>query len=148
MHRFSGEVSIVLGGAAGPHRGFLVIVWDVTQEQEAELRARARFEKLVNFSADIITVFGPDRRLKYTSPQGQRVLGWHDDDLPAGILSTLHPDDLPAAESALDELFAGTWGPDRPLTFRIRGADGGWHHFDSRGVDLSADGDIAGVVIT
>ena len=153
LHREGHEVPVqgsatVLGDPGGEGRGFLVILWDLTREQEAELRARARFEKLVNFSADIITVFGPDRRLKYTSPQGQRVLGWQDDDLPAGILTTLHPDDLPAAEAALDELFAGTWGPDRPLTFRIRGADGGWHHFESRGVDLSADPDIAGVVIT
>ncbi len=153
LHRDGHEVPVqgsatVLGDRGGPVRGFLVILRDITHEQEAELRARARFEKLVNFSADIITVFGADRRLKYTSPQGQRVLGWQDDDLPAGILSALHPDDLPAAEAALDELFAGTWGPDRPLTFRIRGADGGWHHFESRGVDLSTDPDIAGVVIT
>jgi diguanylate cyclase (GGDEF)-like protein/PAS domain S-box-containing protein len=153
LHRDGHEVPVqgsatVLGDRGGPVRGFLVILRDITHEQEAELRARARFEKLVNFSADIVTVFGADRRLKYTSPQGQRVLGWQEDDLPAGILSALHPDDLPAAESALDELFAGTWGPDRPLTFRIRSADGGWHHFESRGVDLSNDPDIAGVVIT
>ena len=136
LHRDGHEVPVqgsatVLGDRAGPVRGFLVMLRDITHEQEAELRARARFEKLVNYSADIITVFGADRALKYTSPQGQRVLGWQDDDLPAGILSALHPDDLPAAEAALDELFAGTWGPDRPLTFRIRGADGGWHHFES-----------------
>ena len=76
------------------------------------------------------------------------MLGWHDGDLPAGILSACIPTTCRSREAALDELFAGTCGPDRPLTFRISGADGGWHHFESRGVDLSNDPDIAGVVIT
>ena len=116
LHRDGHEVPVqgsatVLGDRGGPVRGFLVILRDITHEQEAELRARARFEKLVNYSADIITVFGADRRLKYTSPQGQRVLGWQDDDLPAGILSALHPDDLPAAESPSTSSSPGRGAP-------------------------------------
>ena len=107
---------------------------------------RALFER----SSEIITIVEPDGSWRSTSPAGTRLLGWPPryDPGPLGIFTFVHPDDLPLARAAYDEVVAGTRDPEEPMILRIRSTDGTWHFLETRARDLTRDPDIAGLVIT
>ena len=149
---FHGEVSVrPLHDAAGDYIAILVTLEDITAEiegaaalEQSEAKARA----LVENSPDIILILYPDGEWE-ASEQGTRLLGYpKGEDIPGGLLSLVHPDDLDTAVSALAEVLAGTRPADEPLELRVRGVSGEYRVFECVGRNLQDEANIGGVVIT
>ena len=107
---------------------------------------RAVFEH----SSDIVTIVEADGTWRSTSPAGTRLLGWPPGYTPTadGMLEFVHDDDRELATTALGEVLAGTRSPDDPVVIRVHGADGRWHHLETRGRDLRDDPTVRGIVLT
>jgi len=76
---------------------------------------------------DLLAVAGADRRLTWTNPAWQPLLGWSADELRADSFHRLvHPDDLGVVAAFERDLLSGTAG-ERPETeLRLRARDGGY----------------------
>jgi two-component system, cell cycle sensor histidine kinase and response regulator CckA len=85
--------------------------------------------------------------MQYVSPSVKRILGYTVDEL-VGATSPefIHPDDA----GILDELFTRTDGDERVVTqqFRARHKDGSWRLMEAVGLNLLADPDVNGMVVT
>jgi PAS domain S-box-containing protein len=119
-----------------------------TAELTAALRASdARFRALLENSIDVTGILDADLRMQYVSPSVKRILGYTVDEL-VGETSPefIHPDDA----GILDELFARTEDDERVVTqqFRARHKDGSWRLMEAVGLNLLADPDVHGMVVT
>jgi diguanylate cyclase (GGDEF)-like protein/PAS domain S-box-containing protein len=115
---------------------------------EALARSEACARALIENSPDVIVVLYPDGKWKLNE-QGVRLLGYESGvDLPDGMLSLVHPDDVPTAAAAAGEIVNGTRPASAPVELRLRAEDGTYRQFECVGQDLRADPYIGGVVIT
>jgi diguanylate cyclase (GGDEF)-like protein/PAS domain S-box-containing protein len=119
-------------------------------ETRSEIDALAETRAVFEHSSDIVTIVEADGTWRSTSPAGTRLLGWPPGYAPTadGVLEFVHDDDKELATAALGEVLAGTRSPDDPVVIRVRGADGRWHHLETRGRDLRDDPAVRGIVLT
>lgn len=114
----------------------------------AALHSRERrFGSLLRDAAEVIAILGPHRDLQFVSPAITRVLGYRDAaELGGPWLELAHPDDRPNVLQMAARVRAM---PGATVTgeLRVRHADG--HHvwIRARVVDLSANPDVAGIVV-
>ena len=87
-------------------------------------------ERLSAMTHDLLAAAGADRRLIWTNPAWQPLLGWSAEELAAGSYHALvHPDDLERVQQAERAVLAGRAG-ERPETeLRLRGRDGAYRWF-------------------
>ena len=120
---------------------------DVTEHRRMT-RDLSMFGHLFENSNDIITVIDADGRARFTSPSAYRLLGYPEDySLPDGVLTLVHPDDLPLAAEKL-ALVKGGAEKVEAFTVRVETADGSWCHLECVGVNLLADAAVEGIVVT
>ncbi len=115
------------------------------EEAERELRRRERhFSALVNNSADIVIVFGPDGGLRYASPAFERLLGYAEEEV-ADLEALVYPSDVHALREAMAAARAsGTLSVQQEI--RVRRSDGEWLWFEAAFADLGEDPDVNGIV--
>jgi diguanylate cyclase (GGDEF)-like protein/PAS domain S-box-containing protein len=128
---------------------FVSQVHDITEAREAEEALRetqARFAALIEQSSDIICLLEASGRILYASPAAERILGY---DLAEGadprFLELIHPDDVPAASEAYDELLRHP-GVARAAQLRLMGRDGVWRDMEVVATNRLDDTDVRGVV--
>ncbi len=138
-------------GPGGEYLGLTVLVTDVTEARRTRLaleQSEARNRSLVEHSDDIITVLDADGTWRYSSPAGTRQLGYAAGfDPPGGILSLVHPDDLPRAAEALVAIRDGALGRDEQVLLRVRAIDGRYRFFETVGQNLLDDPSVGGIVL-
>ncbi len=149
---FDGRVSVsALRGDDGGIEFFLITLEDVTAEKraaEAVASSEARFRALVDNSPDIVAIMYPDGEWE-ASDQATRLLGYANGfELPGGVLSLVHPEDVSRAAEALQDVLAEVRAAADPLELRLRAADGSYRDFECVGRNLGHDADVGGVVIT
>jgi diguanylate cyclase (GGDEF)-like protein/PAS domain S-box-containing protein len=152
----SGEL-IDLVFAAAPLRdeqggitGMLVVVADNRDRIAMQRQVRdneLRFRALVQNVAEGITVIGPDGSVGYSSPAGQRMLGYSDYSEGADPLELVHPEDKAGVAAVLADAFV-TPGMHGPISLRVRAADGSWRNLEAFGNNLLDDPAVGGVVVT
>ncbi|CAM3664622.1 PAS domain S-box protein [Mucilaginibacter galii] len=87
------------------------------------LSEQFHFEKLYQYSNDLICVASTDGYFKRVNPAFEKVLGWENEYLlQTSFNELLHPDDLTAAATQLEEFAKGT--PAENLIIRTRCKDG------------------------
>lgn len=103
---------------------------DVLQAEEA------RFGALVQHAYDAVVLMRNDGTATYVSPSTLRFLGDQSSfRVPWGLLKAVHPEDAPA----LRQLLTAPEHGSVEHACRVRSADGEWHHYALRIVDLRAD---------
>ncbi|WUI04496.1 SpoIIE family protein phosphatase [Spirillospora sp. NBC_00431] len=141
-------LSVGLSRFAHGRPGVLMIAVDVTEQVAAARRAdratkeqervRRRFESLVWLSAQIVWVADPSGQVTESSGVWERVTGQHWEEYRGeGWSNVLHPDDRePALRS-----WAETCRQARPwhYTYRVRGRDGRYRHFDVHAAPVFED---------
>jgi PAS domain S-box-containing protein len=87
-------------------------------------------QRLAAITHDLLGAAGGDRRLIWTNPAWQPLLGWSADELAARSYHELvHPDDLPRVREAERHVLGGRAG-ERPETeLRLRARDGSYRWF-------------------
>lgn len=105
------------------------------------------------FGSEMITIMEPWGAPRYESPAIDRVLGYRPMESfeggPEGGKWTemIHPDDVEKMSESVKESLAAP-GEHPSVEYRIRDAAGSWRWFESRGVNLVDDPEIAGVVVS
>ncbi len=113
----------------------------MTRELAAE---KARFGALVEHSYDAVVLVVGDGGALYVSPTTRRLVG--DDPAfgaPWGLLTALHPDDAPKLKKALTQ----SGNASQLMTCRVRSAEGEYHMFAIRIVDLRLDPRVGAIAL-
>jgi diguanylate cyclase (GGDEF)-like protein/PAS domain S-box-containing protein len=134
-----------------PHvAGIVVNARDITDRKQAEdalLRRERRWRALFENSSDLVSVFGADGKMTFSSGQ-LKLLGYapEPDQDASALIDVVHPDDRDEAIQQLGEMFEGT-GLMSPHSVRVRHADGSWRWIESMVNRLVDDPDVAGIVV-
>lgn len=136
-------------GWAGPV--FVGFMRDITELHEAQRTIAAnehRFRAIVEHSPAVISILRRDGSWESSTTAGSRILGWDRGIEPeGGIFSLVHPEDLEYAIATFNEVVTGTRGPDEPVEFRVRAADGSWHWFETAADNLLDDPQVDAIVL-
>jgi len=148
--RIEVELTVTLAeGWSGPV--FVGFLRDITELREAQRAVEAnehRFRAIVEHSPAIISILGRDGTWQSSTTAGSRILGWQRGlELEGGIFALVHPDDLEYAMATFNEVVAGTRGPDDPVDFRVRAADGSWHWIETAADNLLDDPQVDAIVL-
>ena len=115
--------------------------------QEAERRAQARFEALVEHSSDLLAISDSSWNMSYVSQSVERLLGYSVEEFKA--LDRALSCDADGMKTYLALGVEGrTLGRAGPADIRMRHADGSWRILEMRGVDLRAVPEVGGLVWT
>ncbi|MEJ7582972.1 MAG: EAL domain-containing protein [Acidimicrobiales bacterium] len=129
----------------------LTLAADRVQLAEAlhQRKNEARFRSLIGNVSDVILVVRADGHVYSETPSIEAVLGYgRDTAAPLSLADIVHGDDAPEALASIEAMLAGTHPGPMHREWQIRHADGRWLSMDVIGNDLSADTDVAGVVLT
>ena len=102
-------------------------IYNRQKRAEEELqRSEERLRALVQNSSDVIAITDANGTVTYESGAVERVLGYEPDDLVGtNGFASVHPDDIPMAQSMFTELLS-TPGVTRSAEIRGRHRDGSW----------------------
>ncbi len=135
-------------------RGFLEAVANLRNEiaerqnaEEALKHSERYYKSLIENALDIVTILDADARVKYTSPSGERVLGYSAAELEGrNVFELVHPDDM---GQVLDIFAASKQVPHSTATaeFRIRHRSGDWLIMESIGKNLLDDPFVNGIIV-
>ncbi len=113
-----------------------------------EARDERRFQSMVQYSSDLITLLGTDLRVVYQSPAIRAVLGRAPDEFVGKPLSDIvHPDDVAAAETQLAKVLTGGLGSTSDFECRVAHADGQWRIINAVITNLFDEPDISAIVL-
>jgi diguanylate cyclase (GGDEF)-like protein/PAS domain S-box-containing protein len=107
----------------------------------------------VRYGSEMITIMEPWGVPRYESPAINRVLGYSPIDSfeggPEGgrWTESIHPDDVDKMSESVKRSISEP-GEHPPVEYRIKDAEGRWRWFESRGVNLVDDPEIAGIVVS
>src|SRR6202050_224928 len=108
------------------------------------------FQRLAEYSADVICRSGVDMRWRYVSPSSLAVLGWTPEEMIGmEAFALIYPEDLPALIATATRNFAPGVEPERAAV-RMRKKDGTlvWIEFTARVVRDSSTGEATEAVVT
>lgn len=110
-------------------------------------KSEERFRSLVRNASDVIAITEADGTFRYVSPSVERVLGYRPEDLVAtSSFALIFPEDLERARTFHAEILTTT-DATQTIEYRIRHADGNWHHVEAIGNNLLDDPTVRGIVI-
>jgi PAS domain S-box-containing protein len=105
-----------------------------------------RLEAMLEHTSDMITVIGDDGTIRYSN-RAAGVLTGHDEDVNGtAAFDLIHPDDAEIAADAFTRCLAEP-GKEEIAEFRLRYADGSWHHVEAYAKNC-LDGPVEGVVVS
>jgi diguanylate cyclase (GGDEF)-like protein/PAS domain S-box-containing protein len=114
----------------------------------AEGRNERRFQAMVKYSTDVITLLGKDLRVIYQSPGVREILGRLPSELLGLPLAALvHPDDLPLAQAQLAKVLTGGLGSTSDFEIRVAHKDGQWRTVNVVISNLFDEPDVAAIVL-
>ena len=116
--------------------------------EQAARQGEARFRSLVQNSSDIITVVDAQGVIRYQTPSMERMLGYRPEELSGTRLTALiHEDDVQRAQVLLSEAADHT-GVNAAAEWRLRRRDGTWFFVEATAINLLADPNLKGIVVT
>jgi len=119
----------------------VAFVRDITERKQAVetlFKSEAKYRQLINNIPDIIYSFDLEQGGAYYSPVTQPVLGYSPEYLlehPKCWHDSIHPDDLPKVESAIENFKTGV---PFDLEYRFQHADGHWIWLNDRSTNQPA----------
>jgi diguanylate cyclase (GGDEF)-like protein/PAS domain S-box-containing protein len=113
-----------------------------------EARNERRFQALVKYSTDAITLLGTDLRVVYQSPAVKESLGRSPSEIVGMLLSELvHPDDVLSAQAQLAKVLTGGLGCTSDFEIRVAHKDGHWRILHIVITNLFDEPDVGAVVL-
>jgi diguanylate cyclase (GGDEF)-like protein/PAS domain S-box-containing protein len=120
-----------------------------TAAAERELLLReARWQSLVEHSADVALFCGPDAELLFVSASALSRFGYQPSDVVgADGFSFIHPDDEPGVRAAWAATAAAELGTQEIFDVRVRHTDGSWRWCEESLTNRLADPAVAAMVV-
>jgi diguanylate cyclase (GGDEF)-like protein/PAS domain S-box-containing protein len=113
-----------------------------------EARNERRFEAMVQYSSDLITLLGTDLRVVYQSPAVGAVLNRSSSEfIGKSLRDLIHPDDVVTAEAQFTKVLAGGLGSTSTFEYRLPRADGRWRIVDAVITNLFDQPDVGAIVL-
>jgi PAS domain S-box-containing protein len=135
---------------AGLPRYYEGTVEDITQQRRTELALQAserRFRAFTERSQVLTVVCNEAGLCTYVSPASHRLLGVAPEVLlQTDVFGWVHPDDVTRAQGELQDVLALRNSGEESV-FRVRHADGSWHHLALLANNRLDDPAVAGVVL-
>ncbi len=99
--------------------------------RQAEASER-RYRLMADSATDMIIRYTPNGRMLFVSPASQQVQGYSPEALVGRFMQDfIHPDDMPRLIDNARRLMSDPGAERRPIEFRSRMPDGGWHWFET-----------------
>ncbi|MDG6104652.1 diguanylate cyclase [Dactylosporangium aurantiacum] len=114
------------------------------RSQLVRRRAEERFAALVEHAPDVVTVLDREGAVVYSSPSGQRILGFVA--VGSSVFDLLHPDDREQVRDRFAALLAERGGLER-MQVRVAQADGNHRWFDFTASNQLHNAALDGIVI-
>ncbi|MGO9874677.1 MAG: PAS domain S-box protein [Acidimicrobiia bacterium] len=142
------DSALIEDGPGGPY--VLATMTDVSVQVESQHsldRSDSWFRTLLQHQSDIVTVIGFDGIVLYISPNCERLLGFHAEELiGTSGFEHIHPDDIDAlAQGMSAQLDAGI--DARPIEYRQRCRDGTWLWLEATGRELPGELGFEAVIV-
>jgi diguanylate cyclase (GGDEF)-like protein/PAS domain S-box-containing protein len=107
-----------------------------------------RFQAMVKYSSDAITLLGTDLRVMYQSPAVVEILGRSPTELLGSSLEDLvHDDDLSFAQEQLSKVLSGGLGSTTEFEIRAAHTDGQWRTLNIVVTNLFDEPDVGAIVL-
>ncbi len=134
--------------------GIVVTLHDVTDRVRAEEQVAARealLRSLIENLTDVVVVLDEHFDVTFITPGIEHIiLAPPESHLGQSGLSDIHPDDLPTALAALDEVMSGPLGARAQAEIRLEAMTGSgeWRWLETTAVNRLADPSVNGIVVT
>lgn len=116
--------------------------------QHEARRSEARFRSLVQNASDVIVVVDRDSVIRYETPSAERVFGCPLEELRGTRLARLvHPEDASLLAALLVDSSRSPVG-SASVELRLARSTGSWRFVEATSMNLLADPDIEGLVVT
>jgi diguanylate cyclase len=129
---------------------FVVVFLEITEKKKLESalkESETRYKEIIANISDAVVVCDESGKVKYQSPNMERLFGWNQADMTGqNYLEIIHPDDLQGLRSNLSSVFSGKRHKTN-LECRIRVKTGMSVTVDLTAVNLLDNPYIAGVLI-
>jgi diguanylate cyclase (GGDEF)-like protein/PAS domain S-box-containing protein len=113
-----------------------------------EARNERRFQAMVKYSSDLITLVGTDLHIVFQSPAVGKILGrLHQEFLGRSLVDVIHPDDVAVTQTQLAKVLAGGLGSTSTFEFRMAHTDGQWRIFSVVLTNLFDEPDVGAIVL-
>ncbi len=107
-----------------------------------------RFQSMVKYSSDLISLISPDQRVTYQTPAVITVLGREPSEFIGKTLSELtHPDDRATVQAQITKVITGGPGTTASFEYRVARADGEWRTVDTVITNFLDEPDIGGILL-
>jgi PAS domain S-box-containing protein len=122
-----------------PADGLVVSIRDVSERHRVEQALReseARYRTLIDNAHDVVTILDLEGRIRYQSPQLERVLGYTAAEMVGRkAIEFVHPEDKEVPARALAEILASP-GATFSSEYRFLHRDGSWRYLETFGRTL------------
>ncbi|MDZ4825874.1 MAG: PAS domain S-box protein [Actinomycetota bacterium] len=136
--------------AEGDFEYFSALARDISERRahEAQVTAgTAWFRSIVQNAPDLLTVLGPDGRIRYVSPSAERLIGYPPEELIGTMLSTLVPKEDVALVDSLREAILKSPGQPVRTEGRVLHRDGSTRVLEGSLTNLLDDDIVNGIVL-
>ncbi|HEV3267763.1 MAG TPA: EAL domain-containing protein [Acidimicrobiales bacterium] len=140
------DLRAILGGIAAQ----LFLALERVELSRAVLAARneRRFQAMVKYSSDAITLLGTDLRVIYQSPAVVEILGRSPSELlGVTLVDLVHDDDLLFAQEQLSKVLSGGLGSTTEFEMRAAHKDGQWRTVNIVVTNLFDEPDVGAIVL-
>lgn len=135
---------------SGEVGGAMIYLKDITEQvltQQKLTRNEARFRAIMANTSDIIAVIDEAGETKFITPSFFRITGYDEQDSSIrNVLTLVHPEDLPLAQSEIKRLLTGDES-NQPLEIRIRKQDGSYIYLEIIAQNKLSDENVRGLII-
>jgi diguanylate cyclase (GGDEF)-like protein/PAS domain S-box-containing protein len=111
-------------------------------------RNERRFQSMVQYSSDLITLLGTDLRVTYQSPAVKEMLGRSPEEfLGMSLENLVHPDEVSIAQSQVAKVLRGGLASTSTCELRMAHRDGQWRTLNVVITNLFDEADVGSIVL-
>lgn len=120
---------------------------DQTRKAEDALRTNEHMlRSMIRYGKDIMTLIGPDGKVKYRSPSYGFILGYSEEEMESmSIFETVHPDDIEGMKENMKLLMTHP-GQTLDISWRQRHQSGNYKWMEGTGTNLLNEPDVNALV--